>query len=107
MPDKVKREADIADMWRRHYQQLLNDIANENSKITGLNRFGSVLTHVGMHVIMKDVKIVDDLTNGKSSGFDGLNSESSKYTNPLVCSLIYYLSVLPACLHILSAVFYD
>ena len=30
-------------------------------------------------------KIVNDLPNGKSSGFDGVNSESLKDADPLVC----------------------
>ena len=46
--DSIKGEADIADMWGRHYEQLLNDSSNETSKITVLNSFRNVLTHVGM-----------------------------------------------------------
>ena len=65
-------------MWGRHYEQLLKDSSNETSKITVLNSFRNVLTHVGMQVTMKEVffMIVNDLPNGKSSGFDSLNSDS-------------------------------
>ena len=38
--------------------------------------------------------------NGKSSGFDGLNSESLKHADPLVC-LLMSVCFIPACLHIL------
>ena len=75
-------------MWGRHYEQLLNDSSNETSKITVLNSFYNVLTHVRMQVTMKEVFMtVNDLPNGKSSGFDGLNSESLKHADPLVCLL--------------------
>ena len=38
---------------------------------------------------MKEViMIVNDLPSGKSSGFDGLNSESLKHTDPSVCLLL-------------------
>ena len=48
--------------------------------------FRNVLTHVGMQVTTKEVSmIVNDLPSGKSSGFDGLNSESLKHADPLVC----------------------
>ena len=48
-----------------------------------------MLANVGMQVTMKEVsKIVSDLPNGKSSGFDGLNSESLKHADPLVCLLL-------------------
>ena len=71
--DGITGEADIAGMWGRHYEQLLNDSFNESSKFTVLDSLGNV----GMQVTLKeDSKIVSDLPNGKSSGFDGLNSES-------------------------------
>ena len=76
-------------MWGRHYEQLLNNSSIETSKITVLNSFRNVLTHVGMQVTMKEVSmIVNDLPSGKSSGFDGLNSESLKHADPLVCLLL-------------------
>ena len=87
--DGITGEADIAGMWGRHYEQLLNDSSNESSKFTVLDSFGNVLANVGMQVTMKEVsKIVSDLPNGKSSGFDGLNSESLKHADPLVCLLL-------------------
>ena len=42
-----------------------------------------------MQVTIKEVSmIVNYLRNGKSSGFDGLNSESLKHADPLVCLLL-------------------
>ena len=42
-----------------------------------------------MQVTMKEVfMMVNDLPSGKSSGFDGLNSESLKHADPLVCFLL-------------------
>ena len=83
--DGITGEADISDMWGRHYEQLLNDSSNETSKISDLTSFRYVLTHVGMQVTMKEVfMIVNDLPNGKSTGFDGFNTENLKHADPLV-----------------------
>ena len=51
----ITGEADIADMWGSHDEQLLNDSSNETSKITALNSFRNVhvLTHVGMQVTIQ------------------------------------------------------
>ena len=53
--DGITGNADIADMWGRHYEQLLNDSSNETSKITVLNSFRNVLTHVRMQITMKKI----------------------------------------------------
>ena len=77
--DGITGEADIAGMWGRHYEQLLNDSSNESSKFTVLDSLGNV----GMQVTLKeDSTVVSDLPNGKSSGFDGPNSESLKHADP-------------------------
>ena len=82
--DGITEEADKADMWERYYEQLSNDSFNKTSKMTDLNSFGNVLGHIAMQVTMKEIlKIVYDLPNGKSSGYDGFKSESSKHADPL------------------------
>ena len=43
--DGILGEADIADMWGRWYEQLVNDSSNETSKITVLYSFRKVLIH--------------------------------------------------------------
>ena len=66
-------------------------------RYTVLNNFRNVLTHVGMQVTMKEVSmVVNDLPSGKSSGFDGLNSESLKHADPfsdLIIINLFYLYV--------------
>ena len=45
--------------------------------------------HVGMHITMSEVfEIVKSLPNRKSSGFDGLNGETLKHAEPLLCLLL-------------------
>ena len=67
-------------MWGRHYEQLLNDSSNETSKITVLNSFSNVLTHVGMQVTMKeffyDCHLSMIYQTGNLLEFDSLNSDS-------------------------------
>ena len=85
--DGVTGEADIAGMWRNHYEDLFN--CNTNEMVTTLNTFGTVCSHVGINVTLSKVlQIVKDLPNGKSSGFDGLNGESMKHAHPLLCLLL-------------------
>ena len=85
----VTGETVIADMWRNHYEELLNSSASSHEKEDLLEHFKSVSSHVGMQVTMLEVlEIVKDLPNAKSSGLDGLNGESLKYAHPLLCLLL-------------------
>ena len=80
----------IANMWRDHYEELLNSSANSHEKEDILEHFMSISSHVGMQVTMLEVlQIVNkDLPNVKSAGLDGLNGESLKYAHPLLCLLL-------------------
>ena len=73
----VTGETAIADMWRDHYEELLNSTASTHEKEDILEHFKSISSHVGMQVTMLEVlQIVKDLPNAKSSGLDGLTGES-------------------------------
>ena len=94
----VTGETAIADMWRDHYEELLNSSAN-SLKEHLLEHFKSISSHVGMQVTMLEVlQIVKDLPNAKSSGLDGLNGESLKYAHPYC--VYFYLLVSLVCLNI-------
>ena len=43
--DGVTGEADIADMWRIHYEELLNCNTNTDEMVTILDTFGTVCSH--------------------------------------------------------------
>ena len=59
-----------------------------------------------MQVTTKDVSmIVNDLPTGKSSGFDGLNSERLKHADPLV-GQTPNTNVILLCYHITVNLFY-
>ena len=100
----VPGETAIADIWRDHYEELLNSSASSHEKEDLLEHFKSACAHVGMQVTMLEVlQIVKDLPNAKSSGSDSLNGESLKYAHPLLC-LYFYPLVSLVCLNI--ATFY-
>ena len=85
----VTGETAIADMWRDHYEKLLNSTASSHEKEDILEHFKSISSHVGMQVTMLEVlQIVKDLPNAKSSGLDDLNGERLKYDHPLLCLLL-------------------
>ena len=85
----VTRETAIADMWRDHYEELLNSSASSHEKEDLLEHFKSISSHVGMQVTMLEVlRIVKDLPNAKSFGLDGHNGESLKYAHLLLCLLL-------------------
>ena len=84
--DGVTGETAIADLWRNHYQELLNDSTrnDDDVKMDVLESFHNICSHVGMHVTMNEVnEVVKSLPNRKSSGLDGLNVESLKHADPL------------------------
>ena len=87
--DGVTGENAIADLWRDHYESLLNDSTHHDEKADVLQSFNNICSHAGMHVTMSEVlEVVKDLPNRKSSGLDGLNGESLKYADPLLCLLL-------------------
>ena len=77
---RVTRATAIANMWRYHYEELLNSSANSHEMEDILEHFMSISSHVGMQVTMLEVlQFVKDLPNVKSAGLDGLNGESLKF----------------------------
>ena len=87
--DGVTGENAIADLWRDHYESLLNDSTHHYEKADVLQSFNNICSHAGMYVTMSEVlEVVKDLPNRKSSGLDGLNGESLKYADPLLCLLL-------------------
>ena len=87
--DGVTGENAIADLWRDHYESLLNDSTHHDEKADVLQSFNNICSHAGMYVTMSEVlEVVKDLPNRKSSGLDGLNGESLKYADPLLCLLL-------------------
>ena len=89
--DGVTGETAIADLWRNHYQELLNDSTrnDDDVKMDVLESFHNICSHVGMHVTMSEVnEVVKSLPSRKSSGLDGLNDESLKHADPLLCLLL-------------------
>ena len=66
--NKAKSALSNCDMWRDHYEELLNSSANSHEKENLLEHFKSISSHVGMQVAMLEVlRIVKDLPNAKSS----------------------------------------
>ena len=48
-------------MWRNHHEDILNCNTNTDDKVTILDTFGTVCSHVGMNVTMIEVsQIVKD-----------------------------------------------
>ena len=87
--DRVTGENAIADLWRDHYESLLNDSTHHDEKADVLQSFNNICSHAGMYVTMSEVlEVVKKLPNRKSSGLDGLNGESLKYADPLLCLLL-------------------
>ena len=85
----ITGETVIADMWRDHYEDILNSSTNSHEKEDILEHFKSISSHVEMQVTMLEVlQIVKDLPYAQSTGLDGLSGESLKYAHPLLCLLL-------------------
>ena len=68
----------IADLWRDHYESLLNESTHHEK--------ADVLK---MYLTMSEVlEVVKYLPNRMSSGLDGLIGDSLKYADPLLCLLL-------------------
>ena len=56
-----------------------------------MRRWSNICSHVGINVIMSEVlKIVKGLSTRRSTGLDDLNSESLKYSDPVLCLLLSF-----------------
>ena len=79
----------IDDLLRDHCESLLNNSTHHDEKANVLQSFNNICSHPGMYVTMNEVlEVVKDLPNRKSFGLDGLNGESFKYADPLLCLLL-------------------
>ena len=72
-----------------------------------LESFHNICSHVGMYVAMNEVfEVVKSLPSRKSPGLDGLNGESLKHADLLLCLLLSIYVVL-VCLKLLYATIHD
>ena len=75
--DGFTGENAIADLWRDHYESLLNDSTHHDEKAGNCKVLTICIQKVEVYVTMSEVlEVVKDLPNRKSSGMDGLNGES-------------------------------
>ena len=59
--DGVTGENAIADLWRDHYESLLNDSTHHDEKADVLQSFNNICSHAGMYVTMSEVlEVVKD-----------------------------------------------
>ena len=82
------RETAIADMWRDHYEELLNSTASSHEKEDILEHFKTISSHNRDASNLEVLQIVNYLPNAKSSGLEVLNGKSLKYAHLLVCLLL-------------------
>ncbi len=87
--DGITGEHDIADMWRGHYNTLLNSSCANSDKDVVCDSFTNLCFSQRMYVTVDEVlELIQKLPNGKSAGKDGLNSESLKYADVLISVLL-------------------
>ena len=93
--DKVTGEAEIADMWQRHYSELLNsnkDTSHKHSVQADLQ----CIKVLGEHSVtaVEVFEAIKDLKLNKSSGLDCLQAEHFRYAdmNTLSCLLAMLLN---------------
>ena len=89
--DGVTGETNIVDMWRNHYDTLLNSATNDDHKGFVCDSLKQLCFNTGMYVSINEViDIVKELSTGKATGMDGLNTESLKYADNLLCLLLSF-----------------
>ena len=87
-------EANIADQWRSHYNDILNCVKNDQYKNEVVSSFRDISAHDSISVSVSEVSsVIKTLKKGKSSGPDGLSSEAFIYASPrlhVLLALCFY-----------------
>ena len=64
--DGVTGENAIADLWRDHYESLLNDSTHHDEKADVLQSFNNIFSRAGIYVTMSEVlEVVKDVCNNE------------------------------------------
>ena len=79
----------IANMWKKHYESLLNSVKNSCDKAFVLSSFDRVDFHDAMVVTANEIKeCVNKLEKGKACGNDGIASEHLIYADPILTVIL-------------------
>ena len=84
-------EGAIANLWKNHYNILLNSSEDDPSKDFVYNSFKNISFNQGMHVTVNEVlSLMHSLESGKSAGLDGLIGECLKYADVILSVLLSF-----------------
>jgi len=91
--DGAVGENNICNIWKDHYENLLNSNTDFKDKTEVLNNINlSHMKEKNVTFTNADVKVaIKNLKMGKSAGFDGIFAEHFKYADDIICT---YLSML-------------
>ena len=79
----------IANMWKKHYESLLNSVKNSCDKAFVLSSFDRVDFHDAMVVTANEIKeCVNKLEKVKACGNDGIASEHLIYADPILTVIL-------------------
>ena len=78
--DDCSEEADIAEMWRKHYRDLFNSVKTKDFDSSVFND----MQYKTSYVVTKPevTKLINKLPNAKSAGIDNLVAEHLKNSSP-------------------------
>ena len=86
----ISGKTDIANLLKDHYCSLLNSSTNISDKDVVCTSFKKMCSNHGMHVFVTEVlDLLQDLTNDKATGMDGLSGESLKFADPILVLLLF------------------
>ena len=77
----------IANLWKAHFESLLNSVDNQTHKSDVLSALSpALLFDDGMQISARELAdIIKDLPNGKACGSDGISNEHLKNAGPSLC----------------------
>jgi exonuclease III len=87
--DGATGDRDIANLWKNHYENILNGNNNRQSKTNVLNFISTHGSEDNLVLQESEVKIaIEKLKSDKCAGMDGLQSEHFKFANNIIVQLL-------------------
>ena len=81
--DGVTGEANIANMWKGHFSEILNSVGNRRCKESVVHKLSAADVELRPFLVSEVVKSINELSSGRSSGNDKLCAEHFKFAGTL------------------------
>ena len=86
--DNASGQKEICDLWKKHYQNILNSSNDTQLKKVVMDKLKLCTSHDNPFTPTEVAAVIKRMKNGKACGRDGLQSEHFKYCDDRISVLL-------------------